>query len=67
MCPRRAGLPLPHPRHPALHGVDDWQTPGRALVTMFGLLERADDLPSRFSRGMRQKTALAVALTGTVR
>jgi ABC-2 type transport system ATP-binding protein len=46
----------------ALHGVDDWQTPGRALVQMFELLDRADDLPSRFSRGMRQKVALAVAL-----
>jgi ABC-2 type transport system ATP-binding protein len=46
----------------ALHGVDDWQTPGRALVKMFELLDRADDLPSRFSRGMRQKVALAVAL-----
>lgn len=46
----------------ALHGVDDWKTPGRELVKMFGLLDRADDLPSRFSRGMRQKTALAVAL-----
>ena len=42
--------------------VDDWQTPGRALVKMFELLDRADDLPSRFSRGMRQKVALAVAL-----
>ena len=46
----------------ALHGVDDWQTPARELVEMFGLEGRADDLPSRFSRGMRQKTALAVAL-----
>jgi ABC-type multidrug transport system ATPase subunit len=46
----------------ALHGVDDWQTPSRELVEMFGLQDRADDLPSRFSRGMRQKTALAVAL-----
>jgi ABC-2 type transport system ATP-binding protein len=46
----------------ALHGVDDWQTPGRELVKLFELTDRADDLPSRFSRGMRQKTALAVAL-----
>jgi ABC-2 type transport system ATP-binding protein len=46
----------------ALHGVDDWQAPGRDLVERFGLGGRVDDLPSRFSRGMRQKTALAVAL-----
>ncbi len=45
-----------------LHGVDDWQTPGRELVETFDLTGRADDLPSGFSRGMRQKTALAVAL-----
>ncbi len=46
----------------ALHGVDDWQTPGRELVEAFGLTSRAGDLPSKFSRGMRQKAALAVAL-----
>ncbi len=46
----------------ALHGVEDWQTPARELVERFDLEGRADDLPSRFSRGMRQKTALAVAL-----
>jgi ABC-2 type transport system ATP-binding protein len=45
-----------------LHGVADWQTPSRELVELFELTDRADDLPSRFSRGMRQKTALAVAL-----
>jgi ABC-type multidrug transport system ATPase subunit len=46
----------------ALHGAADWQEPSRALLKRFELLERADDLPSKFSRGMRQKTALAVAL-----
>ncbi len=45
-----------------LHGVHDWETPSRKLVDMFELTGRADDVPSRFSRGMRQKTALAVAL-----
>jgi ABC-2 type transport system ATP-binding protein len=46
----------------ALHDVEDWQAPGRDLVERFGLADRVDDLPSRFSRGMRQKTALAIAL-----
>ena len=46
----------------ALHGVEDWQTPSQELVEVFGLHDRADDLPSKFSRGMRQKAALAVAL-----
>lgn len=46
----------------ALHGAEDWQTPSRELIKRFELLDRADDLPSKFSRGMRQKTALAIAL-----
>ena len=32
------------------------------LVDVFGLSSRADDLPSSFSRGMKQKTALALSL-----
>jgi ABC-type multidrug transport system ATPase subunit len=32
------------------------------LLKILGLTERADDLPTRFSRGLRQKAALAVAL-----
>ena len=46
----------------ALHDVDDWESPSRALLESFDLEGRADDLPSRFSRGMRQKAALAVVL-----
>jgi ABC-type multidrug transport system ATPase subunit len=45
-----------------LHGVTDCQGPATELVERFDLLSRADDLPSRFSRGMRQKAALAAAL-----
>ncbi len=45
-----------------MHGGagDDEQL--RALADRIGLEGRHDDLPSRFSRGLRQKTAIAVAL-----
>jgi ABC-type multidrug transport system ATPase subunit len=45
-----------------LHGVDDWEETGAELLDRFDLTARADDLPVRFSRGMRQKAALTVAL-----
>ena len=45
-----------------LHGVEDWEDRGHALLERIGLAHRADDLPSRFSRGLRQKTAIAVAM-----
>ncbi len=45
-----------------LHGVDDWQPLAENLLERLDLVERADDLPSRFSRGMRQKVSLALAL-----
>lgn len=45
-----------------LHGVDDWHTPADELLDRLDLADRADDLPSRFSRGMRQKVSLALAL-----
>jgi ABC-2 type transport system ATP-binding protein len=44
-----------------LHGVEDWEPRARELVGRLGLADRADDLPSRFSRGMRQKASIAVA------
>jgi ABC-type multidrug transport system ATPase subunit len=45
-----------------LHGVDDWEEEGEALIESFGLESRADDLPVGFSRGLRQKTALVLGL-----
>lgn len=43
-----------------LQGIADWDARGQALLERFGLLERADELPATFSRGLRQKTALTL-------
>jgi ABC-type multidrug transport system ATPase subunit len=45
-----------------LHGVEDWEARGKDLLDRLGLAHRADDLPSRFSRGLRQKTSIALGL-----
>lgn len=45
-----------------LHGVVDWEDRSHELLERLGLSHRADGLPSRFSRGLRQKTAIALAL-----
>jgi ABC-2 type transport system ATP-binding protein len=45
-----------------LHGVTAWKERADELLDRLTLTSRADDLPSRFSRGMRQKTSLAVGL-----
>jgi ABC-2 type transport system ATP-binding protein len=45
-----------------LHGLEDWERPAADLVTRLGLDERVDDLPAHFSRGMRQKTSIALGL-----
>ncbi len=44
-----------------LHGVAEWQARGEELVGKVGLTERIDDLPTTFSRGLRQKAAIALA------
>jgi len=44
-----------------LHGVEDWQSRGASLLDQLGLSSRAGDLPSKFSRGMRQKSSIALA------
>src|SRR5262249_28147438 len=45
-----------------LHGRSDWEQDAADLLGQLGLYERADDLPVTFSRGLRQKTALALGL-----
>jgi ABC-2 type transport system ATP-binding protein len=45
-----------------LHDAEDWQQRAAGLLAELGLAGRADDLPSRFSRGMRQKTAILLGL-----
>ena len=47
-----------------LHGVDGAEADerGSALMAHLGLSSRADDLPATFSRGLRQKTSIALGL-----
>lgn len=45
-----------------LHGYAEWPEVADALLDTFGLTERAEDLPARFSRGLRQKTSLVLGL-----
>ncbi len=45
-----------------LHGVEHWEQPAADLLGFLGIYERADELPLRFSRGLRQKAAIALAL-----
>lgn len=45
-----------------LHGGDGWDDYAEDVVGRLGLADRVDDLPARFSRGLRQKTSLALGL-----
>jgi ABC-2 type transport system ATP-binding protein len=45
-----------------LHEAEDWQARAVGLLDALALTDRADDLPSRFSRGLRQKTAILLGL-----
>ena len=45
-----------------LHGMGSWEARAQELVERLGLSERVDDLPARFSRGLKQKTGIALAL-----
>jgi ABC-type multidrug transport system ATPase subunit len=46
----------------ALHGADPEPDEVEELLRRLGVADRGDDLPARFSRGLRQKAALAVGL-----
>jgi len=45
-----------------LHNTEDWEEYADELLDMFNLTHRADDLPSKFSRGLKQKTGLILGL-----
>src|SRR5204862_5803821 len=45
-----------------LHEAEDWHDRAAGLLERLGLANRADDLPARFSRGLRQKSSIALAL-----
>ena len=44
-----------------MHGVTDWEQHAADLLDHLGLYDRAEELPQRFSRGLRQKAAIAIA------
>jgi ABC-type multidrug transport system ATPase subunit len=46
----------------SLHGVEADAADFDELLDQLGLAHRADDLPARFSRGLRQKTSLALGV-----
>lgn len=45
-----------------LHGGDGFDDYAESVCERLGLAERIDDLPARFSRGLRQKTSIVLAL-----
>ena len=50
-----------------LHGTEDWEQHSIDLLDAVGIVERADDLPATFSRGLKQKAAIAMAFVRPVR
>ena len=45
-----------------MHDVADWEDRANGLLDRVGLTHRKDDLPLTFSRGLRQKAAITLAL-----
>ena len=46
-----------------LHGTEGYGEAEAETAARLGIAHRVDDLPARFSRGLRQKTALLIGLT----
>ena len=44
-----------------LHGVRQWEPTAEHLLETIGLIDRRDDIPTTFSRGLRQKAAITLA------
>lgn len=44
-----------------LHDTTDWEDHAGWLLDSLGIADRADDLPATFSRGLKQKAAIAIA------
>ncbi len=45
-----------------LHGVADWADKAESLLGRLQLSDRRDDIPTTFSRGLRQKAAISIAM-----
>jgi len=45
-----------------LHGVGDWAARSRSILERLSLAEWGENLPTQFSRGMRQKASIALGL-----
>ena len=44
-----------------MHDVAEWHDRAESLVTRLGIADRLDQIPTTFSRGLRQKAAIALA------
>ena len=45
-----------------MHGVASWEDRAEDLLTRLGLAHRGGDVPTTFSRGLRQKAAIALGM-----